>query len=162
MGRIGGVCTLPGQPASGIKDVHRHIAYVMQDDILMESLTVRHPRCRTMKPPPPTPGETKLSPGDFVLATKPFSLLGVVFSQMLTSEDGRDAGGSSCQKLQSCLSLGATQFDTWQKKEPAQFLFGIFWLFGFFFGFSLGATISAEVSVGEGIYFGTAQNRCRG
>eukprot|EP00667_Euglena_gracilis_P002040 EG_transcript_2040 len=32
---------LSGQPASGIKDVHRHIAYVMQDDILMESLTVQ-------------------------------------------------------------------------------------------------------------------------
>eukprot|EP00667_Euglena_gracilis_P022179 EG_transcript_24566 len=32
---------LSGQPASSIKDVHRHIAYVMQDDILMESLTVK-------------------------------------------------------------------------------------------------------------------------
>eukprot|EP00667_Euglena_gracilis_P001974 EG_transcript_1975 len=32
---------LNGQPSSGIRDVHRHIAYVMQDDILMVSLTVR-------------------------------------------------------------------------------------------------------------------------
>eukprot|EP00667_Euglena_gracilis_P002661 EG_transcript_2666 len=31
---------LSGQPASQIKEVHRRIAYVMQDDILMESLTV--------------------------------------------------------------------------------------------------------------------------
>eukprot|EP00667_Euglena_gracilis_P001372 EG_transcript_1372 len=32
---------LSGIPASQIKEVHRHIAYVMQDDILMENLTVK-------------------------------------------------------------------------------------------------------------------------
>lgn len=29
-----------GHPASGIKEIHRRIAYVMQDDVLMASLTV--------------------------------------------------------------------------------------------------------------------------
>lgn len=31
---------LSGHPASGIKEIHRRIAYVMQDDVLMASLTV--------------------------------------------------------------------------------------------------------------------------